>query len=56
MLVFVFNLKFIDNFVIFQGTFSLIVEAWHDTNDTSRSDGEFSLYVYYTTNISHIVK
>lgn len=33
-------------FFYFQGTFSLIVEAWHDTNETSRSDGESIWYLY----------
>lgn len=31
------------NFILFQGTFTLIIEAWHDTNETSsRSPGKYT--------------
>lgn len=38
---------------MFQGTFSLIVEAWHDTNETSRSDGELFPFQYHYDKKGH---
>lgn len=36
------------NFILFQGTFTLIIEAWHDTNETSsRSPGKYSRKTFF---------